>query len=263
VPALRHPVHHLRGNPPRETPRPERDGRFEEFDRRKLISGIEKACEKRPISAEQIEAVVELIITELETEHGREIPAKAIGERVMRHLSKLDEVAYVPVRVGVPAVPRRQAVHPRDQATDQEMILAREDIAWVRFEDGTQAPFDEERLLASLDRAAVCCGLTDRLLAESVAAAVHSFVARATPAQTVSLAELVELVEAVLAMLGHEDVARATPRGTGARRFISTKLPKGKVRCSSWRSITGSTRRWHPRRMTGWHSCRSTACAPA
>src|SRR5664280_1442098 len=43
-----------------------RDGEYEEFDRRKLMSGIEKACEKRPVSTEQIESMAELVITELE-----------------------------------------------------------------------------------------------------------------------------------------------------------------------------------------------------
>ena len=72
-----------------------RDGQYEEFDRRKLLSGIEKACEKRPVSTEQIEALAERVITELENEFGREVPSKQIGERLMQHLCKLDEVAYV------------------------------------------------------------------------------------------------------------------------------------------------------------------------
>jgi transcriptional repressor NrdR len=70
-------------------------GQYEEFDRLKLLAGIEKACEKRPVSTEQIEALVERVITELENEYGREVPSKPIGERVMQHLRKLDEVAYV------------------------------------------------------------------------------------------------------------------------------------------------------------------------
>jgi transcriptional repressor NrdR len=72
-----------------------RDGRFEEFDRSKLLAGIEKACEKRPISVEQIEALAEAVVTELENEFGREVPSRVLGERVMRHLRTLDEVAYV------------------------------------------------------------------------------------------------------------------------------------------------------------------------
>jgi transcriptional repressor NrdR len=72
-----------------------RNGQYEEFDRRKLLAGIEKACEKRPVSTEQIEQLVDRIITELENEYGREVSSKEIGERVMQHLRKLDEVAYV------------------------------------------------------------------------------------------------------------------------------------------------------------------------
>ena len=72
-----------------------RDGQYEEFDRRKLLAGIEKACEKRPVSTETIESLAERVISELENEYGREVPSMKIGERVMEHLRKLDEVAYV------------------------------------------------------------------------------------------------------------------------------------------------------------------------
>ncbi len=72
-----------------------RDGRHEEFDRRKLMGGIERACEKRPISAQQIEGLVDSMITELESEYEREVSTTAIGKKVMDRLEKLDEVAYV------------------------------------------------------------------------------------------------------------------------------------------------------------------------
>jgi transcriptional repressor NrdR len=72
-----------------------RSGDYQEFDRRKLRNGIDRACEKRPVSAEEIETTVERIITELENEYGREVTSEQIGERVMKHLRKLDEVAYV------------------------------------------------------------------------------------------------------------------------------------------------------------------------
>jgi len=72
-----------------------RDGSFQDFDRNKLVSGIVKACQKRPITTEQIEALAERVINELENEFGNEIPSRAIGERVMRQLRGLDEVAYV------------------------------------------------------------------------------------------------------------------------------------------------------------------------
>ena len=72
-----------------------RDGRHEDFDRGKLTSGIERACEKRPISVEQLEAVVDGICEAIEGEYEREVPSEAIGKRVMDRLESLDEVAYV------------------------------------------------------------------------------------------------------------------------------------------------------------------------
>ena len=72
-----------------------RDGRHEEFDRRKLINGVARACEKRSISAQQIEALVDSIISELESEYEREVSSTAIGKKVIDRLEKLDEVAYV------------------------------------------------------------------------------------------------------------------------------------------------------------------------
>ena len=71
------------------------DGRHEDLDRNKLLSGIERACEKRPISMQQIESLVDALITELESEFEREVPSQEIGKRVMKHLEDLDEVAYV------------------------------------------------------------------------------------------------------------------------------------------------------------------------
>ena len=72
-----------------------RNGRYEDFERHKLMAGVGKACEKRPITVPQMEALVERVITELENEYGSEVPSSAIGERVMHHLRELDEVAYV------------------------------------------------------------------------------------------------------------------------------------------------------------------------
>ena len=72
-----------------------RNGQYEEFDRRKLLAGIEKACEKRPISAEQIEALAERVIADFENKYGRDVPSQKLGERVMHYLRDLDQVACV------------------------------------------------------------------------------------------------------------------------------------------------------------------------
>jgi transcriptional repressor NrdR len=72
-----------------------RDGRREGFSKEKLLSGIRKACQKRPISPKAIEELVEKIVDELTDRYDREVPGSAIGERVMEGLRGLDEVAYV------------------------------------------------------------------------------------------------------------------------------------------------------------------------
>lgn len=72
-----------------------RDGRREEFSKDKLLSGIRKACQKRPIGPKAVEDVVERIVDELTDTYDREVPCSAIGERVMDALRDLDEVAYV------------------------------------------------------------------------------------------------------------------------------------------------------------------------
>jgi transcriptional repressor NrdR len=72
-----------------------RDGRREELSRLKLMSGILRACEKRPISPLQIEELVDEIIEQIEQDNDAEVPSRAIGEKVIARLEKLDEVAYV------------------------------------------------------------------------------------------------------------------------------------------------------------------------
>lgn len=72
-----------------------RDGRREEFSREKLLAGVQKACQKRPVSQEAIEALVEELVEDLTKHHDREVSCKTIGERVMVGLRGLDPVAYV------------------------------------------------------------------------------------------------------------------------------------------------------------------------
>ncbi len=72
-----------------------KDGRREAFDRKKIVEGVTRACQKRPVSAEQIEALVAGVERTLQELGDREIRTVAIGEAVMRKLRALDEVAYV------------------------------------------------------------------------------------------------------------------------------------------------------------------------
>lgn len=72
-----------------------KDGRREAFDRTKIVDGVGIACQKRPVSAEQIEALVSAVERQVQELGEREIRTSAIGEAVMHRLRKLDEVAYV------------------------------------------------------------------------------------------------------------------------------------------------------------------------
>jgi transcriptional repressor NrdR len=72
-----------------------RDGRREELSREKLMQSIAIACQKRPISIQQLEQMTSSVITQAEAEFEREVPSTALGTKVMALLEKLDEVAYV------------------------------------------------------------------------------------------------------------------------------------------------------------------------
>ena len=72
-----------------------RDDTREPFDEAKLRSGIVRALEKRPVSAERIEESISRIIHRLQTMGEQEIPARKVGEMVMQELQEVDEVAYV------------------------------------------------------------------------------------------------------------------------------------------------------------------------
>ena len=72
-----------------------KDGSREAFDRVKILSGILKACEKRPVSLADVEKVVDEIERGLNNTMEKEIESKFIGELIMEQLRKIDEVAYV------------------------------------------------------------------------------------------------------------------------------------------------------------------------
>ncbi|MCK8826491.1 transcriptional regulator NrdR [Natroniella acetigena] len=72
-----------------------KDSRRERFDRNKVMSGLIKACEKRPISREQLEGIVNSVEQKIRNQMEGEVTSIVIGELVMEYLCQLDEVAYV------------------------------------------------------------------------------------------------------------------------------------------------------------------------
>ncbi|PZR57548.1 MAG: transcriptional regulator NrdR [Candidatus Meridianibacter frigidus] len=72
-----------------------KDGRREQFNREKILSGLRRACEKRPVSESQMEAVAGELERALFSRGENEVPAAMIGEKLMEALKSLDKVAYI------------------------------------------------------------------------------------------------------------------------------------------------------------------------
>lgn len=72
-----------------------KDGRREEFDRDKIIHGVQKACQKRPVSVKDIEDLVDRVEQYVQELGDKEVPALKVGEKVISEIYNLDDVAYV------------------------------------------------------------------------------------------------------------------------------------------------------------------------
>ncbi|MDP0500503.1 MAG: transcriptional regulator NrdR [Verrucomicrobiota bacterium JB022] len=71
------------------------DGRREPFESGKILNGLRRACEKRPIDPEQLRMIVGDVTAEMEASYDSEIPARDIGEAIMKRLKTIDQIAYV------------------------------------------------------------------------------------------------------------------------------------------------------------------------
>ncbi|MBV8602743.1 MAG: transcriptional repressor NrdR [Candidatus Eremiobacteraeota bacterium] len=72
-----------------------KDGRREQYNREKILTGLQRACEKRPVSDAQLEEMVAKLERELFSRGDNEVPSTMIGEKVMEALSAVDKVAYI------------------------------------------------------------------------------------------------------------------------------------------------------------------------
>jgi transcriptional repressor NrdR len=72
-----------------------KDGRREPFDRKKILEGLTRACQKRPVSAAQIESLISAVERQAQELGEKEIPSRVVGEAVMKRLRDLDPVAFV------------------------------------------------------------------------------------------------------------------------------------------------------------------------
>ena len=72
-----------------------KDGSREPFERRKILAGLMRACEKRPVSMDTLDEIVSRIEHQVTEQFDREVPSKFIGRLVMREIRKVDQVAFV------------------------------------------------------------------------------------------------------------------------------------------------------------------------
>lgn len=72
-----------------------KDGRLERFDLNKIIRGLQKACEKRPVTMDQIHELAERVRQDLMLHGKEEVSSREIGDLVIKHLKKLDRIAYI------------------------------------------------------------------------------------------------------------------------------------------------------------------------
>jgi len=72
-----------------------KDGRREGFERRQIMAGMLKACEKRPVGIDELDAITRRIEEKISEKFDKEVSSKHIGQQIMRELKKLDKVAYV------------------------------------------------------------------------------------------------------------------------------------------------------------------------
>ena len=88
-----------------------KDGRRVSYEREKIRRGIEKACWNLNVSVEQIDQIMANVESEAFEKFDREVPSSYLGELVMRELRKVNQVAYVLLRLGLQGIQRRQRIH--------------------------------------------------------------------------------------------------------------------------------------------------------
>ena len=103
-----------------------KDGSRERFERQKLLAGLLKACEKRPVSVASLEAVADRVESALQEKPEREMSTEEVGAFVMNELRDARQGGVRPVRLGLPPLPRHRRVHDRAQGPPERQGVARE-----------------------------------------------------------------------------------------------------------------------------------------
>jgi ribonucleoside-triphosphate reductase (formate) len=189
-----------------------KNGTKEPFNRQKLREGLLKACEKRPVSLEAIDKVVDEIEAEIRTKE--EVPTKQIGELVIQKLKALDEVAYL----------RYTSVYKSFDNLDRfkkeiDDVKKRRDsmaatatvgqVTQVKKRDGRTADFDRSKVTEAIFKAAESVGGNDRSIAESLSDQAVTILNEKYQFKIPSVEDVQDIVEKVLIENGHATTAKA------------------------------------------------------
>lgn len=187
-----------------------KDGRKEPFDKNKVRAGIEKACEKRPVTEEQIDKIVNEVYQAV-LKQGKEVTSVFIGQQILNHLKALDKVAYIRFASVFKEYKLFSSFEREVRMLRSERLKPRSTkILQVRQRDGRIALFDPENITNAIFAAAKAVGGEDRQLAEQLTAEVIALLESKFPGATIVTAEeIMDSIEKVLMDNGHAATAKA------------------------------------------------------
>jgi ribonucleoside-triphosphate reductase (formate) len=187
------------------------DGTKQAFDKEKVRQGVLKACEKRPVSEDQINTLVNDIETSVRLMESTEIKSLKIGEMIMNKLKELDKVAYIRFASVFKGFKNYSAFEREVKKLKQEPIeLTNRKILQIRKRDGSIALFDQQQITESIFSAAKSLGGDDRKLAERLGTEVVEFLESKFESPTIiTVEEIMDAAEKVLMDSGHSSTAKA------------------------------------------------------
>lgn len=184
-----------------------KDNSREQFDRSKILSGVLKACEKRPVSREHIEVLVDKIENEIRNRYSGEVSSKDIGEIVMEKLKEFDKVAYVRF-----ASVYREFGDVKSFEKELEKLKERKakgTVLKVRKRDGRIVDFDQNKITEAIWKAAQAVGGQDKELAKKLSDEVVALLEEKFGYKIPPVEEVQDIVEKILVENGHYRTAKA------------------------------------------------------
>ncbi|MEM4268310.1 MAG: ribonucleoside triphosphate reductase, partial [Candidatus Woesearchaeota archaeon] len=186
-----------------------KNGVREAFNRQKLRTGILKACEKRPVSLEAIDKIIDEIESTVKTMEG-DIPTKIIGELVIEKLRGLDDVAYLRFASVYKSFQTLESFKKEiDDIKKRSDIMPVITVRKIRKRDGRIVDFEKEKITNAIFKAAQAVGGSDREIADNLANQAVFLVSEKFKDTIPSVEDVQDIVEKVLIENGHATTAKA------------------------------------------------------